>query len=313
MYKRHDIRIKALQAIYSYHINMVNTLKIDKELPSSISLYKKLNEETNQMLYFFVSLVVQIADHSLKIVDLELNKRLTHTINPDKTNKFFSENPIIPYFENFLLSYQKENPKIKLLVFDDEACLHQMFLRLLEQDIYIEYINYPQRTNKDHIRIIQYILQHIIVENQLVEMYLEDHFLNAIEDSTVVLNYLQLQVQKFSSKGIESQNVFKVNLDFGYELIKTVIEKSAYLDSLIENKIQHWQKDRIVLLDKVILKLALTELIYFDKIPIKVTINEYIEIAKEFSTDESKNFVNGVIDGVQKQLSEEGKIIKKDA
>nr|WP_262920263.1 transcription antitermination factor NusB [Niabella hibiscisoli] len=99
---------------------------------------------------------------------------------------------------------------------------------------------------------------------------------------------------------------------FAVNLLKTVIDKEDYLLTLITPKLKNWDPERIALLDMVLMKLGVAELLYFETIPPKVTINEYIDLAKDYSTAQSGHFVNGILDNIHKELVEEGKLNKKD-
>jgi transcription antitermination factor NusB len=100
--------------------------------------------------------------------------------------------------------------------------------------------------------------------------------------------------------------------DFAVNLLKTVLEKSEYLQSLIIPKLKNWDPERIALLDMILMKMGVSEFLYFETIPPKVTINEYIDLAKEYSTPQSGQFVNGILDNIHKELVTQGKMHKVD-
>jgi N utilization substance protein B len=99
---------------------------------------------------------------------------------------------------------------------------------------------------------------------------------------------------------------------FAKELLQTVIEKSEHLQTLIVPKLKNWDPERIALLDMILMKMGVAEFLYFQTIPPKVTINEYIDLAKEYSTAQSGQFVNGILDNIHKELVLEGKMNKVD-
>ena len=100
--------------------------------------------------------------------------------------------------------------------------------------------------------------------------------------------------------------------EYAHELLNAVIEKEAYCMELIEPKLNNWDKDRVALIDLLLLRMGVCEYLYFPTIPTKVTINEYIDIAKQYSTPQSGQFVNGVLDNILKDLVKEDKIRKTD-
>ncbi len=97
---------------------------------------------------------------------------------------------------------------------------------------------------------------------------------------------------------------------FAKELLKTVLEKNEHLQSLIIPKLKNWDPERIALLDMILMKMGVAEFLYFETIPPKVTINEYIDLAKEYSTSQSGQFVNGILDNIHKELVQQGKMHK---
>jgi N utilization substance protein B len=123
----------------------------------------------------------------------------------------------------------------------------------------------------------------------------------------LVKNY----IQKPGSFGINDM-VGEEKRKFAIQLYETVIEKKEYLTSIIKPKLKNWDADRIALLDMILMQMGIAELLYFETIPPKVTINEYIDIAKEYSTQQSGQFINGILDNIHKELIAENKIHKID-
>jgi len=109
-----------------------------------------------------------------------------------------------------------------------------------------------------------------------------------------------------------AQSVAPDKWQYARQLLDTVMEKEQYLMELIRPKLKNWDSDRIALIDMLLLKMGLTELLYFETIPTKVTINEYIDIAKDYSTQQSGQFVNGILDSIHKELISQNKIQKVD-
>ena len=117
-------------------------------------------------------------------------------------------------------------------------------------------------------------------------------------------------IQKPSSANFNTI-LTKDKLDFARELTQTVLDKEAHSRELIKPKLKNWDADRIASLDMIILQMGVCELLYFETIPTKVTINEYIDLAKDYSTPQSGQFVNGLLDNIHKELMASGKIVKK--
>ena len=108
------------------------------------------------------------------------------------------------------------------------------------------------------------------------------------------------------------QSQSKILKNIQLNLLKTVLEKNEYCLEIIKPKLKNWDSERIAALDMILMKMGVCELLYFETIPTKVTINEYIDLAKEYSTEQSGHFVNGILDNIHKELAAENKIIKKN-
>jgi N utilization substance protein B len=140
--------------------------------------------------------------------------------------------------------------------------------------------------------------------------YMEEHFINWDDDAELMHSIMM----SYLSKPIPS--IFKSILsdekrEFGKELLRTVLEKKETTLELIKPKLKNWDAERIAALDLIILQMGVCEFLFFETIPTKVTINEYIDLAKDYSTVQSGQFVNGLLDNIHKELSNENKIVKK--
>lgn len=140
--------------------------------------------------------------------------------------------------------------------------------------------------------------------------HIEEHFINWDDDAEM----MQTMVTNFLSKpnGVSFSDILsKDKWEFAFDLLKTVKEKEPYTLELIKPKLNNWDADRIASLDLIILQMGLCEFLYFETIPTKVTINEYIDLAKAYSTPQSGQFVNGLLDYIHKELTAANKINKK--
>ena len=150
-----------------------------------------------------------------------------------------------------------------------------------------------------------------MLPNADFESHIEELFSNWDDDgemmSQLVLNYLQKPTAYDLQLIISAEK-----WSFAKTLLTTVIDKKEYAMELIKPKLKNWDAERIALLDMVIMRMGICELLYFETIPTKVTINEYIDLAKDYSTPQSGQFVNGILDNIHKELVTEGKIQKID-
>jgi N utilization substance protein B len=154
-----------------------------------------------------------------------------------------------------------------------------------------------------------------IRKNEIYEEIVDDQYTFWQEDKSLVIGALKKVIkqlpetkEKFYEEYLPDKDTVE---DFGKRLISVTIEQAPLLEQLIEPTLKNWDMERLAVLDVIIIKMALVEFLYFPTIPTKVTLDEYVDISKEYSTPKSKDFVNGILDRLMKQLSEEGKIKKE--
>ena len=135
--------------------------------------------------------------------------------------------------------------------------------------------------------------------------------MNWDDDGDMVVQLLHNILQKPASANFR-EVMSKDKWEFARSLLSTILEKKEYLDNLIVPKLKNWDAERIAALDMITMRMGVAEFLYFETIPPKVTINEYIDIAKEYSTQQSGQFVNGILDNIHKELVQQGKLHKTD-
>jgi N utilization substance protein B len=199
-----------------------------------------------------------------------------------------------------------EKPELRT----DKDLVRKFYLQLSDTDEYKRYLTSPTRSPKEEKEIFTFIFEYL-VSNELFISHIEEIFINWDDDADMVLQLFKSYLNKPGSLNFR-EIVDKDKLNFGKDLITTVLEKSEHLSTLIVPKLKNWDAERIALLDMIIMKMGVSEFLFFETIPPKVTINEYIDIAKEYSTQQSGQFVNGILDTIHKELQVEGKLQKTD-
>jgi len=193
----------------------------------------------------------------------------------------------------------------------NQDLLKKMYNKLVVTDEYAEYIELQSREKKSEKKILEYILNQLLLPNEDFIQHIEELFINWDDDGelmqTLVMNYFN-KPNDFNFTNILSDEKRK----FSEDLLETVIDKHEYVMELIKPKLKNWDADRIASLDLIILQMGVCEFLFFETIPTKVTINEYIDIAKAYSTVQSGQFVNGLLDNIHKELTAENKIVKKN-
>ncbi len=208
-------------------------------------------------------------------------------------------------------SFKEKIKKEKLERFVDEEWVKKIFLLLAKSEEYAKYITAKTHTPAEEKEIIQYIWEKQMLENEGLVSHFTDE-LPGWEDDAELITMLMQNFFKGTSKVNFLNLLSGEKKEYAHDLLQAVIDKDAYCMELIEPKLNNWDKERVALIDLLLLRMGVCEFIYFPTIPTKVTINEYIDIAKQYSTPQSGQFVNGVLDNILKDLVKENKIKKQD-
>ncbi len=207
-------------------------------------------------------------------------------------------------------SFTEKIKKDKLERFIDEEWVKKIYQQLAKSDEYAAYLETPQTPAGDK-NIIQFIWDKLIMENEsLVSTFVDD--LPGWEDNSELIIMLMQNFFKNSSKVDFLKLLTPEKKEYAHDLLLAVLDKEAYCLELIEPKLNNWDKERVALIDLLLLRMAVCEFLYFPTIPTKVTINEYIDIAKQYSMPQSGQFVNGVLDNLLKDLVKENMIRKEE-
>lgn len=240
-----------------------------------------------------------------------------HLATPEerKPNKKFIENSIFKILsENNSLSIALENRKINNWTLNDDYIL--LLLNDIKQSkLYAKYMSNAVNTFEEDKEFIVNLFMDVIVPNEKLYEYLEDNKLTWVDDIPLVNTEIIKQLKAI--KPVEEGNfrvskLYKDNedRDFVKDLYrKTVLNESELAKEYID-KTPNWDSDRIAEIDTIILKMAICEFLKFPSIPVKVTLNEYLELAKEYSTPKSSIFINGILDNLVKELQASNRIIK---
>ena len=194
---------------------------------------------------------------------------------------------------------------------------HNYIIEIQDQifDLNNEFLESKKNDDKSNLSFFLKCYSDIILKSNLFYEFIEDQNINWVNDFPYVNSYILKNIQKVDLQNPDSFPLpslfdFQDEIKFGQELFDYVIANYDNLKLKIEGRTPNWDSDRIAKIDYVILITAIAELIYFSSIPTKVSINEFIDIAKDFSTPSSGKFVNGVLDNIVKDLMGQGLIVK---
>ena len=184
-----------------------------------------------------------------------------------------------------------------------------IFRQLVESPEYKVYILEESREKAQETAILKFIFGELILKSSNTIETIESHFSNWDDDGDMIIGFMLNYFQKPGSVDFLDL-VGDEKMKFAQDLLQTAIEKKEVTEALIVPKLKNWDPERIAVIDMILLRLGVCELLYFDTIPTKVSINEYIDLAKEYSTEQSGHFVNGILDSIHKELVGNGQIQK---
>ena len=300
MLNRRHIRIKVLQLLYSK-----TTGKIDNK-----SLLKHFELSTQNFYKFFLTQIIlfkEIFNESNRVVDL--NEKKYFKKDSKKIKKLFSQNPLLKSLDSdkFLI---KALEKYELNYWTNNSNkVQNIFKEILNSEFFVDY-------SKDQNFFIQDVYKNLIARNDELFDFYEDCEIGWVDDfplvNTIVLNWL-INSSINNSTQIPTK-VFKDRSDkkFGKELFKIAVKDDKNIQDLINEYTPEWDNDRIAVIDMIILKMCINEFISFPSIPVKVSINEYVEISKQYSSPNSSTFINGVLNNIYRKLDKQGMINKNE-
>lgn len=308
MLTRRHIRVKVLQSIYAYNQSEIKNL----EKQEKFLLY---NMEQMQDLYLLMlQLFIALRDQAENYLLLSQKKHLATDLE---------KNPSRMFIDNKVISLIKSNEtfndiikKRKLNYWENESeYVTILFNELKEKDWYIKFLSQKDSSFSEDKDFLIKIFKEVIAPNEKLYEFIEDKRLTWLDDFPLVNTLLLKMLQKISVKNMDSiliPEVYKNNEDRDYalQLLQKVILNDEDLSLVIDGKTPNWDRDRIADIDMIILKMGISEFLYFPSIPVRATINEYLEVSKEYSTPKSSIFINGILDKMVKDLTAEDKLNK---
>lgn len=292
MLNRRHIRTKVIQSIYSNSVELLDH--------STLKTYiTKSSTTTLDLLYCMIDFIKEINIHFNNIESKKFSC------------SFVSQNP---YFFFFNKLNQKSFKRKHIINWD----LHLNYIMDLQSDFIELNKKYVELNKDDDESKLSFFIESysgVIAESNMLYEFLEDQNINWVNDfpyvnSFILKNIEKIDIQNTNSFHLPSLFDYQDEVEFGQDLFNNILTNNEELKNHLIGRTPNWDSERIAKIDYAILLTSIAELLYFPSIPPKVTINEYIEIAKEFSSPSSGKFINGVIDKLIKDLTEKGLIVK---
>jgi N utilization substance protein B len=305
MLTRRQLRIKVMQAVFSFQRQGPEDLK---------ELEKFINSSMTQSYTLFLYMTQLL----VKIHEVAVDK---HTKKQQRISKSVEHNPSRQLIDNRILLKLRESQVLKdalgqrnLNPWDlDSKYVENLYFKIQESKTFVVYAMDEETSLKKDLKFLTYIYEDIIAPSDELLDYLEDINITWTDDYPLVNSTVIQFLRKVKpTKDVVLPPLFKDQEDakFTLSLFRKTILNIEELSSRIEGKTPNWDKDRIAQIDLVLIMMAQAEFLYFSDIPVKVTLNEYLEIAKDYSTPKSANFINGILDNLLKEFQESDQLNK---
>lgn len=305
MLSRRNVRIKVMQVLYAMSRDE------DLSIEACLTQYRQSVNRSFELYLFNLWQLLQAALYARE----DLARRRAKHLPSDEDKRFTAklcDNPLTrSLLDNTeLLKYVKAYHVDEKM---DEDIARTLYVDFAKTDDYPAYLTQQESNGEDHTHALLQLYK-TCVNNEVFNDRIEDFFPTWTDDKSLVVGSI-----KKTLKALPAPDDFlheyipprETTQEFGETLLKEVHLQEKELMELIEPALKNWDAERVAIIDMILIKMALVELMSFPTIPTKVTINEFVEISKMYSTDKSKDFINGILDRLMKKLQKEGKIQKE--
>ena len=304
MISRRNIRVKVMQTLYS-----MDTLSGQTKPGEPLSVLTKKIDESRNLFTYLIYFITEVARFSEVDARQKASKHLPSASDLTTNTRIAGNELLWKIVEDPDFKLSLSGAKLTSLV--DTDLLKKIYTDLKNSPDYKEYIELTQRDKKSERKILEFIFLNLMLPDERFINHVEEHFINWDDDAEMMQTLVPAYLNKPGQQSF-TEFLSKEKWEFAKSLLNTVLEKTEHCLELIKPKLKNWDADRIASLDLIILQMGVCEFLYFETIPTKVTINEYIDIAKAYSTPQSGQFVNGLLDNIHKELTAENKIEKRN-
>ena len=308
MINRVLIRLKVIQVIYAYYQNGGKNLEAaEKELFYSLS-------KAYDLYKYLLTLMIEVTQFANRRIDNRRNK-LRPTYEDLNPNTRFIDNAFMAQLmQNTQLEEFRANQK---RTWDDEGdFVKHLFEQIEQTKTYQEYMAKETLTYEDDRELWRKLYRSTIAQNETIDEILEEQSLYWNDDKAIVDTFVLKTIKRFEPENGAEQELMPEYKDdedkeFARKLLRASIANAEAYRKLMENNAKNWDMERFAFMDILIMQVALAEIFAFPSIPTTVTLNEYVEIAKMYSTPKSGGFINGMLDSIVNQLKSENKLNKQ--
>jgi transcription antitermination protein NusB len=294
-----------MQVLYAQ--SQDDTLRADDVMKA----YRASVRNSFELYLYNLQFILQVAQYA----GLDLQRRKAMLRPSDEDRKFtarLADNDIV----HSLLDHAELKRSIRAYKLEeaiDEDQVRQLYTSFAGTKEYLEYLALEEPTAEDHINILLALYKSMLGSEIFTDM-VEDAYPLWIDDESLTVGAIKKTLRALPAELLfldDYRPSKEATVEFGEELLRIVCRDDKQYFDIIEPTLKNWDAERVATIDMILLKMALAELMHFPSIPTKVTLNEFVEISKLYSTDKSKDFINGILDRLMKNLTKEGKIVKE--
>jgi N utilization substance protein B len=302
MISRRNIRVKVMQTLYSLESQDSTISSTD-----AVKLLKKHFDQSRELVVFMAHFITEVARYSETDARNKASKYIPSAKDLTVNTKIAGNELLWKIVEHpsYIQALKEDKPHLT----NDPELTKKIYYDLTASDKYQEYISKGQRDKKDEKEILEFILNDLMLPNEGFTGFVEEKFPNWDDDAEMAQSLLSALLSKPATFNFQ-ETISEEKWDFAKELLKTTIDKKEVALEYIKPKLKNWDAERIAILDMLLMRMGVCEFLFFETIPPKVTINEYIDLAKEYSTQQSGQFINGILDNIHKELVKDDKMHK---
>jgi len=296
-----------MQSLYAFHSSPDQTINLaEKELFFSIN-------KSYDLYHLLLQLLVEIQDFAFNRIEQNKLKNLPTKEDLSPNLKFYKNEILVKLSENVALKDYLEKNKLSWI--DHPELIKKLFTELSESEMYINYMSTEENSIEEDRKLIEFFLTDILPCSDDLYQMLEEQSIYWNDDIEFVVGMIIKTIKKIKISTPDFKSLMPLFKDeddkeFAKQLFRKATLKTDEHREIIKNHLRNWDLDRVAFIDVLIMEMALCEFLYFPSIPTKVSLNEYIDLARFYSTSKSQTFINGILDKILKSLKDEGKIYK---
>lgn len=314
MINRSMVRTRVVQTLFAYYKDQGKTpVTARKELLKSFA-------DTYDLYFLLLDFANELTAYAQQQLEEQISRaRATHS-NWTPNRRFVQNRLAQQLFDNRALRVRVQEQRLS---WDSGIpAVSDIYRRLTESEQYRSYMEAESCSYEDDKRIWRFIYQSLLPDNEALEEALDEMEVvmdktNWVTDANIVLSYVVKTIKRFTAESTPETPLLEMfdnedELHFATTLLEKALEGHARYEQLIDSHLKGWEADRIAYMDRIILEVALAEILEFPDIAITISLNEYIELAKEYSGDKNYMFINGILTEIMRELKNEGKLFKAE-